>query len=756
MDEKTKKEIKKIKMSNSLRENNENEGKSYNSNINYSTYLKKNSFDNGVISTNNVTENHDLKPDSYLGINEDKSNNEMNNKFSLNGNKKANKNKSSKCKNDINSNIIHNSYFESNSLMNNTIIPGNLNNFNIINSYLSYDTNHHANPNANPNFNIDMNNPNTGFHFNNFNNKENNTMNFNGGYNYSMNNDSMFKTNLFGGLSNEFFLNQHSINMYNLFDKTVNNDNVITNSNVKNNNYTKSNTINNFNPINNHNLSNVNSMFSINDENKRQQFQNLNLINIMNHIHPPYSNFPIKNLNEIFIDPNSNSNINLVNQNFNSHNNLISRNKNDEKNKIEQLKSNYNNYSNINFNFDDSDKNNSNNVYIRKKQEKLKLNISNDKSLIQKDQNLFISKNLSHDYKSKKEIDKNLNTNIDIIDDEFIDFNKRFYNEDYMHADIVKENLLKSNYSIDDAINGNENYLNIPKNSNELLSKKLTKYSLINNDIMKIAKRANSNFELNNNISLKERDSNETEHLSENHSTSENCINLKDQNCLPIANIKRIIKNTFNDKNECKLSQEAVKNLLEILNEFIAFVISEAFNQMKSEKKQNSKKECRKTLNGCHLIKALSNLGFESYAYVLESYFSKMDHDQRGNRNNAFIENENKIKTDENSTLKNIKYIKKKKPFRKLKINNSNDELNMQKNKYYEKNNTISSNNTVLTKSVNDDTFHDDIYKLKDNSGEISNIKNKEFVEKSFYHDNNLSPYFNSNGKLTGKKKKNC
>lgn len=86
-------------------------------------------------------------------------------------------------------------------------------------------------------------------------------------------------------------------------------------------------------------------------------------------------------------------------------------------------------------------------------------------------------------------------------------------------------------------------------------------------------------------------------------------------NYLPIANIKKIVKSSFEDKSECKLSKDAIDTYLEILNEFIAFIVSDTH--------EAAIKNNRKTITGADLIKSLDKLGFDHYTDILKKLLEK-------------------------------------------------------------------------------------------------------------------------------------
>lgn len=85
---------------------------------------------------------------------------------------------------------------------------------------------------------------------------------------------------------------------------------------------------------------------------------------------------------------------------------------------------------------------------------------------------------------------------------------------------------------------------------------------------------------------------------------------------LPIANIKRCIKSSFEKETDCKLSKDATDTYLEVLNEFISFITSES--------SKITFKDSRKTITGADLIKAFENLGFEHYTDILKKLLDKI------------------------------------------------------------------------------------------------------------------------------------
>merc|ERR1712166_1523797 len=82
---------------------------------------------------------------------------------------------------------------------------------------------------------------------------------------------------------------------------------------------------------------------------------------------------------------------------------------------------------------------------------------------------------------------------------------------------------------------------------------------------------------------------------------------------LPIANINRIMKEAL--PKDTKISKEARECVQECVSEFIAFITCEACEITNIEK--------RKTINGEDILKAMTDLNFESYLSNLEYYNKK-------------------------------------------------------------------------------------------------------------------------------------
>lgn len=87
-------------------------------------------------------------------------------------------------------------------------------------------------------------------------------------------------------------------------------------------------------------------------------------------------------------------------------------------------------------------------------------------------------------------------------------------------------------------------------------------------------------------------------------------------NLLPVEIIKRVIKNSFPDKINCKLTKEAKDAFQEILSEFIGFITSEAAEKAASDN--------RKTIYGTDILQAMDDLGFDAYSDLLSSYHQKV------------------------------------------------------------------------------------------------------------------------------------
>merc|ERR1712086_967542 len=104
--------------------------------------------------------------------------------------------------------------------------------------------------------------------------------------------------------------------------------------------------------------------------------------------------------------------------------------------------------------------------------------------------------------------------------------------------------------------------------------------------------------------------------------------NPRQDRCLPVANIARIMKRVL-PANE-KIAKEAKEALQECVSEFICFVTSEASDRCVTEK--------RKTINGDDIIWAMGTLGFDAYVSPLKVYLSKYryvakaDKSERANR----------------------------------------------------------------------------------------------------------------------------
>ena len=82
---------------------------------------------------------------------------------------------------------------------------------------------------------------------------------------------------------------------------------------------------------------------------------------------------------------------------------------------------------------------------------------------------------------------------------------------------------------------------------------------------------------------------------------------------LPIANINRIMKQAL--PTDIKISKDARECVQECVTEFIAFITCESCETCMTEK--------RKTINGEDLIKAMSDLAFNSYLPHVEYYNKK-------------------------------------------------------------------------------------------------------------------------------------
>ncbi len=106
-----------------------------------------------------------------------------------------------------------------------------------------------------------------------------------------------------------------------------------------------------------------------------------------------------------------------------------------------------------------------------------------------------------------------------------------------------------------------------------------------------------------------------------------------DNNLLPVENIKRIIKNSFPDNINCKLTKESKDAFQEILSDFIGFITSEAAEKAALDN--------RKTIYGTDILQAMDDLGFDSYSDILNTYHQKVK------LHNDFISQENtKMKKD--------------------------------------------------------------------------------------------------------------
>ncbi|KAL0482369.1 nuclear transcription factor Y subunit B-3 [Acrasis kona] len=91
---------------------------------------------------------------------------------------------------------------------------------------------------------------------------------------------------------------------------------------------------------------------------------------------------------------------------------------------------------------------------------------------------------------------------------------------------------------------------------------------------------------------------------------------------LPIANINRIMKKSL--PANAKISKEAKECVQECVSEYISFITNEASDLCVHEK--------RKTINGNDLLRAMQNLGFESYFEPLRLYLQRYQDFTKGDK----------------------------------------------------------------------------------------------------------------------------
>lgn len=88
---------------------------------------------------------------------------------------------------------------------------------------------------------------------------------------------------------------------------------------------------------------------------------------------------------------------------------------------------------------------------------------------------------------------------------------------------------------------------------------------------------------------------------------------IHEDNMLPIANVGRIMKQVIPPNS--KVSKMAKETMQECASEFIGFVIGEAADRCKKEK--------RKTINGDDICYAFEALGLDHYAEAMKRYMER-------------------------------------------------------------------------------------------------------------------------------------